>query len=84
MYCTTYEGFSLVLYTVTLETYIVAVWILDEGERIVRDLIHKLHPLVIRRVVDTPLEDAASMTVSRNFYTVCRDRVVDELICELN
>ena len=61
------------------ETDVVAVRILDEGERVVRDLVHKLHALVLGRMINAPLQHAAAVAMSSDLDTVCRDGVVDEL-----
>lgn len=63
----------------TAYTYIIAVGILNERERVVRDLIHKLNSLMIRCMVDAPLKNAAAMTVSRYFHTIGGDCIVNEL-----
>lgn len=60
-------------------THIVTVRILNEGEGIVCDLINELHALMIRRMINTTLQDAASVSVSGDFNTVSGDGIVDEL-----
>lgn len=54
--------------------------VLNERERVVRDLGDELDALTLGRVVDAALEDAASVTVGRDFDAVCRDGVVNELV----
>ena len=58
---------------------IVAIWILNEGVRVIRNFVHKLDSLVIGRVVDAPLEDTATVPVGRHLDTVCRYRIVNKL-----
>ena len=60
-------------------THIVAVRILNERECVVRDLIHKLHALMLRGVVDAPLEYAATVAVGGNLDAVGRDSIIDKL-----
>lgn len=60
-------------------TYVVAVWILDEGQRIVGDLIDELDALMVRRMVDAPLQNTTSMAMSRHLDTVGCHSVVNEL-----
>ena len=60
--------------------HVVAIRVLDERERVVRDLIHELNTLMIRRVVDAALEHAAPVPVRRHLHTVRSDGIVDELI----
>jgi hypothetical protein len=60
-------------------TYIVAVWILDEGQCIVGDLIDELNALMVRRMVDAPLQNTTSMPMSRHLDTVGCHSVVNEL-----
>ena len=60
-------------------THVVAVRILHERERVVRDLVHQLDALVIRRMVYAALQHAAAVPVRRNLDAVRRDGVVDEL-----
>ena len=45
--------------------YIVAIWILDEGQCIIGDLIDELNALMFRRMVDAPLQNATSVAVRR-------------------
>ena len=52
---------------------------MDERQGIVRDLVDELHALVVRRVIDAPLEDTAAVTMRRNFDAVRRNGVVNEL-----
>lgn len=60
-------------------THVVTVRILNEGECIVGDLVDELHALMIGRVVNTTLQDAASVSVSGNFDAISSNGVVDEL-----
>ena len=60
-------------------THIVTVRILDEGEGVKGDLVNKLHALMIGGVVNTALQDAASVSVSGDFDTVGSNGIVDEL-----
>ena len=60
-------------------THVVTIRILNKGERIIGDFVNELHALMIRRVVDTTLQDAASVSVRGNFYTIGRNSIVDEL-----
>ena len=60
-------------------THIVTVRVLDEGERIEGDLVNELHALMIGRMVNTTLQDAASVSVSGDFDTVGGNGIVDEL-----
>jgi len=60
-------------------THIVTVRILDEGEGIEGDLVNELHALMIGRMVNTTLQDAASVSVSGDFDTVGSNSIVDEL-----
>lgn len=60
-------------------TYVVTVRILNEGKRIIGDLIDELHALMIGRMVNTTLQDAASVSVSGNLDAIRSNRVVDEL-----
>ena len=60
-------------------TYVVAVRVLDKRERVVCDLVDKLHALVLRRMVNAALKDTAAVTVRRDLDAVRRDGVVDEL-----
>lgn len=61
-------------------TYIVPVWVLDESESVVRDLVDKLDALGLRCVVNAALQDAATVTVGRNLNAVGSDSIVDELM----
>lgn len=63
----------------TETTHVVAVRVLNEGQSIVSDLVDELDALMVRGVVDATLEDATSVTVSRNFDAVSGNRIVDEL-----
>ena len=60
-------------------TYVVAVWILDEGQRIVGDLIDELDALMVRRMVDAPLQNTTSMAMSCHLNTVGCHSVINEL-----
>ena len=60
-------------------THVVTVRILNEGECVIGDLVNELHALMIGSVVDTTLQDAASVSVSGDFDTVGSNGVVDEL-----
>jgi len=59
---------------------VVTIRILNEGERIIGDFVDELHALMIGRMVDTTLQDAASVSVSGNFDAIGSNSVVDELI----
>jgi hypothetical protein len=59
--------------------HIVTVRILNERERVVGDLVDELHALMIGRVVDTTLQDAAPVPMSGDFDTISSYSVVDEL-----
>ena len=59
--------------------HVVTVRILDEGERIIGYLVHELHALMIGCMINTTLQDAASVSVSGNLDTVGGNGVVDEL-----
>lgn len=60
-------------------THIVTVRILNEGEGIEGDLVNELHALMIGRMVNATLQDAASVSVSGDFDTVGSNGIVDEL-----
>jgi hypothetical protein len=60
-------------------TYIVAVWVLDEGKRIISNLVNELDALMIRRVINAALQDAASVAVSRDLDTVSSYSIINEL-----
>jgi len=60
-------------------THIVTVRILNEGESVESDLVNELHALMIGRVVNTTLQNAASVSVSGDFNTVGCNGIVDEL-----
>jgi hypothetical protein len=60
-------------------TYVVAIGVLNESKRVVRDLPDELDALRIRSVVDAALKDAATVSVGGDFDAVIRDGVVDEL-----
>ena len=61
------------------KTHVVAVRILYESKRVVRDLVHELDTLVLRRMVNAALENAATMAVSGNLNAVGRNGIVNEL-----
>lgn len=58
---------------------VISVRILDESQSIVSDLIDELLALHFRCMVDAPLKDTTSMSVSSDFNTVGCNGVVDEL-----
>lgn len=60
-------------------THVVTVRILNQSERVVGDLVHELHALMIRRVVNATLQDAASVSVGGNFHAISGNSIVDEL-----
>jgi len=60
-------------------THVVTVRILNEGECVESDLVNELHALMIGCVVNTTLQDAASVSVSGDFHTVGSNGIVDEL-----
>ena len=60
-------------------TYVVAVRVLDQSQRIVCDLIHELDALVIGGMIDASLKDTTAVAVSGNLNAVRGDRVVNEL-----
>ena len=59
--------------------YIVAIRILNEGESIIGNLVHKLHALMVRGMVYASLQDAAAMPMCRNFNAIGSNSVVNEL-----
>ena len=61
------------------KTHVVTVRILDEGECVIGNLVNELHALMIGRMVNTTLQDAASVSVSGDLDTVGSDSIVDEL-----
>ena len=61
-------------------THIVAIWILDKRQGVVRDLADELHALRLGRVVDAALQDAAAVAMSRDLDAVGRDGIVNELV----
>lgn len=82
MYCTTCDRVSKALPNTTITdetTYVVAIWVLNQSQRIVRDFIHELHALLVRRMVDAPLQDTAPVTVGRDLDAVGSYSIVDEL-----
>ena len=60
-------------------THIVTVRILNESEGVEGNLVDELHALMIGRVVNATLQNAASVSVSGDFDTVGSNRIVDEL-----
>jgi hypothetical protein len=80
MYCTTcYELSIRTPYHSNLNTYVISIRILYERQGIVGDLVDKLYPLVLRSMVNAPLQDTASVAVCSNFNTIGRHRIVYEL-----
>jgi len=59
--------------------HVVSIWILNKSQRIVSYFIHKLYALMIRRVVDASLQDAASVAMRGNFHAIISHGVVNEL-----
>jgi len=59
---------------------VVAVWILNEGKRVVRNFVDELDSLHLRGVINAPLQNAATMTMSSDLDTICCNGVVNELI----
>ena len=64
--------------------HIIAVRILNKGQRVVGDLIHELNALMIGGVIDTSLEHTTSVAVSGNLNTIRGYRVVYELEANLS
>ena len=60
-------------------THVVTIWILNQSERVIGDLVDELYTLMIGSVIDTTLQDAAPVSVSGNFDTIGGNSVVDEL-----
>ena len=60
-------------------TYVVAVRVLNQSQRVVCDLIHELDALVIGRMIDTSLKNTTTVAVSGDLNAVRGDRVVYEL-----
>jgi len=60
-------------------TYVVAVRVLDQSQRVVCDLIHELDALVIGGMIDTSLKNTTAVAVSGDLNAVRGDRVVNEL-----
>ena len=60
-------------------THVVTIRILNEGERVEGDLVNELHALMIGRMINTTLQDAASVSVSGDFDAVGSNGIVDEL-----
>ena len=65
-------------------THIIAVRILNKGQRVVGDLIHELNALMIGGVIDTSLEYTTAVPVGSNLNTVRGYRVVYELEANLS
>lgn len=61
-------------------THIVAVRILYKRQGVIRDFCDKLNTLLLGCVVDTALENAATMPVGGNFDTVDGDGIINELV----
>ena len=51
---------------------------------VVRDFCDELNTLLLGCVVNTALEDAATMPVGSNFNTVSRDGIINELVVRRN
>ena len=80
IYWTTCQTISANFFKMTfIGFYIVAVWILNESQCIVRDLTHKLSALHLWSVINASLQDTTTMAMSSNFHTIIRDRIVNEL-----
>jgi hypothetical protein len=65
-------------------THIIAIRILNKGQRVVRDLIHELNALMIGGVIDTSLEYTTTVAVCRNLNAVRGHRIVYELRANLS
>ena len=65
-------------------THIIAVRILNKGQRVVGDLIHELDALMIGGVIDTSLEHTTAVPMSSHLNTICGYRVVYELEANLS
>ena len=63
----------------TSGTYVVAIWILNKRKCIVCDLAHELSPLHFGSMINTSLQDTTAMSMSSNFDTVARNRIINEL-----
>jgi hypothetical protein len=63
----------------TKAAHVVAIGVLDKSESIVGNLIDKLDPLIIGRVINTSLQHTTTMTVGGNFNTVGSNCIVNEL-----
>jgi hypothetical protein len=62
-----------------MKTHVVAIGILNECQRIVRDLINKLNALMIRSMIDATLKNTTAMSMSSDLDTVCCYCIVYEL-----
>jgi hypothetical protein len=62
-----------------MTAYVVAIWVLYEGKRVVSDLIDELDTLMIRRMVDAALQNTASVSVSRDLHAVNGHSIVNKL-----
>lgn len=60
-------------------TYVVAIGVLDQRQRVVCDLIHELDALVIGGMIDTSLKHTTAVAVSGDLNAVRGDRVVYKL-----
>ena len=61
-------------------TYVISIRVLNEGQSIVCNLIHKLNALRLGSVVNTTLKHTASVTVGGDLDTISSNRVVNELV----
>lgn len=73
--------FSCVPYHWHLYPYVIAIRILYECQGIVGDLVDELYPLVLRSMVNTPLQYTTSVAVCSNFHAIGSYRIVYELEC---
>lgn len=60
-------------------TDIIAIWVLNKCERIIRDFVDKLDTLVIGCVIYTTLQNATPVTMGRNLYAVSSHGIINEL-----
>jgi hypothetical protein len=60
-------------------TYVIAVRVLNQSQRVVCDLIHELDALVIGGMIDTSLKNTTTVAVSGDLNAVRGDRIVYEL-----
>jgi hypothetical protein len=65
-------------------THIIAVRVLNKGQRVVGDLIHELNALMIGGMIDTSLEYTTAVAVSSNLNAVRGYRVVYKLEANLS